>query len=338
MITRSRRPRGGARHCSMYARKMGPFIAPSITNGATIPSWRKPATKGIVLQCPWGTDASSRSTRGQRPLTRTMFVLVAVTSITPSRAGSSMPCSRIQRRRARATSARSCSAACRLFLKLTLCRSKKRWRALRLPGIPCLAIAASVSSMVKSGCLAIRAKIQSECSSNGETLPPLCLGAALPVSLQLRHHRITELTPTLKISAASRRDAPLSTASIARSRKSVEYGLGMDLAPRANQFLQIRLGQSTWDIRAGNGSNSRARFPLFFEQHAHSPLSGYHVSPKRIELLRTERITPWRHLIPAAGDRAQESIALLRRKFPQVEGALRSLHARTMTGRAIDRK
>src|SRR5205807_920627 len=83
---------------------------------------------------------------------------------------------------------------------------------------------------------------------------------------------------------------------------------------------------------------SRARFPLCFEQRAHSPLSGHHVSPKGIELLRTERITPWRHLIPASGDRAQESIALLRRKFPQVEGALRSLHARTMTGRAIDRK
>src|SRR5271157_1655763 len=33
------------------------------------------------------------------------------------RAGSSMPCSRIQRRRARATSARFCSAACRLFFK-----------------------------------------------------------------------------------------------------------------------------------------------------------------------------------------------------------------------------
>ena len=42
----------------MYARKMGPFIAPSITNGATIPSWRKPATKVIVFQCPWGTDAT----------------------------------------------------------------------------------------------------------------------------------------------------------------------------------------------------------------------------------------------------------------------------------------
>src|SRR5580692_2706058 len=117
MITRSRRPRVGARHCSMYARKMGPFIAPSITNGATIPSWRKQATKVIVFQCPWGTDATSRSPRGQRPLTRTMFVLVAVSSINTSRAGSSMPCSRIQRRRARATSARFRSAACRLFFK-----------------------------------------------------------------------------------------------------------------------------------------------------------------------------------------------------------------------------
>src|SRR5271165_609222 len=53
----------------------------------------------------------------QRPLSRTIFVLVAVSSINTSRAGSSMPCSRIQRRRARATSARFCSAACRLFFK-----------------------------------------------------------------------------------------------------------------------------------------------------------------------------------------------------------------------------
>jgi hypothetical protein len=108
-------------------------------------------------------------------------------------------------------------------------------------------MAARISSRVKSGCLAIRAKIQSECSSNGETLPPLRFGAALPVSLQRWHHRITELTPTLKISAISRRDAPLSTASTARSRKSVEYGLGIDLAPQANQFPQIRLGDSGWE-------------------------------------------------------------------------------------------
>ena len=109
----------------MYARKMGPFIAPSIRKGATIPSWRKPATKVIVFQCPCGTDAISRSPRGQRPLSRTMFVLVAVSSINTSRAGSSMPCSRTQRRRARATSARFCSAACRLFFKADIVSIKE---------------------------------------------------------------------------------------------------------------------------------------------------------------------------------------------------------------------
>ena len=125
MMTMSRRPRVGARHCSMYARKMGPFIAPSIRKGATIPSWRKPATKVIVFQCPCGTDAINRSPRGQRPLSRTMFVLVAVSSINTSRAGSSMPCSRTQRRRARATSARFCSAACRLFFKADIVSIKE---------------------------------------------------------------------------------------------------------------------------------------------------------------------------------------------------------------------
>src|SRR3954465_13158231 len=73
--------------------------------GSDNPVWRKPATKVIVFQCPCGTDAINRSPRGQRPLSRTMFVLVAVSSINTSLAGSSMPCSRIQRRRARATSA-----------------------------------------------------------------------------------------------------------------------------------------------------------------------------------------------------------------------------------------
>ncbi len=111
----------------------------------------------------------------------------------------------------------------------------------------CFAMAARISLRVKSGCLAIRAKSQSECSSSGEVLPPLYLASALPVSLQRRHHRITELTLSLNISAASRRDAPLSTASTARSRKSVEYGFGIDVAPQANQFFQTRLSESTWE-------------------------------------------------------------------------------------------
>src|ERR1700684_2269235 len=55
--------------------------------------------------------------RAHRPLSRTILVVAAVSSINTSRAGSSMPCPRFQRLRARATSARSCSVARRLFFK-----------------------------------------------------------------------------------------------------------------------------------------------------------------------------------------------------------------------------
>src|ERR1700686_1013159 len=68
-----------------------------------------------VSQCPIGTSPTKRSPRGFQPLGRTMLVLTAVSSINTRRAGSSKPCSRTQRRRARATSARLRSAACRLF-------------------------------------------------------------------------------------------------------------------------------------------------------------------------------------------------------------------------------
>src|SRR5262249_19769100 len=75
------------------------------------------ATKVMVFQCPCGTRPISLSPRGQRPLSRTILVLAAVSSTKTRWAGSNMPCSRIQRWRARATSARSCSAARRLFFE-----------------------------------------------------------------------------------------------------------------------------------------------------------------------------------------------------------------------------
>lgn len=125
MMTISRRPSVGPRHCSTYARKIGPLIGPSITRGATMPSWRRPATRVIVFQCPWGTDPTKRSPRRQRPVSLTILVLTAVSSINTSRAGLSMPCSRIHRRRARATSTRSCSAACRLFFNSDVVAVKK---------------------------------------------------------------------------------------------------------------------------------------------------------------------------------------------------------------------
>src|ERR1700726_3076748 len=92
-------------------------MAPSIIIGAVILLWRKAATKVIVFHSPSGTRPINRTPRGARPRSRTKLVLTAVSSINTSRAGSSMPCSRIQRRRARATSARSRSAACRLFFE-----------------------------------------------------------------------------------------------------------------------------------------------------------------------------------------------------------------------------
>src|SRR5215813_2014349 len=199
-----------------------PFIGPSITNGATIPSWRSPTTRVMVFQWPWGTDPTNRSPRGQRPRSLTKLVLVAVSSMNTNLAGSSRPCLRIQRCRARATSARSCSVARRLFLTVTLCRSKNRQTAVRLPGIRCLRIATTISSKVRSGCSATRANSHSTCPSNGDVLPPLSFALAFPVSYQRCNHLTAELALRLKLSAASRRDAPATTASITRSRKSAE--------------------------------------------------------------------------------------------------------------------
>jgi hypothetical protein len=57
-------------------------------------------------------------------------VLAEVSSMNTRRARSNRPCSRIRRRRARATSVRSCSPARKVFLKVI-------WTAVRLPGILC---------------------------------------------------------------------------------------------------------------------------------------------------------------------------------------------------------
>src|SRR6516164_4743364 len=92
-------------------------MAPSTTIGAIILLWRRAATKVIVSQFPSGTMPITRTPDAALPLSRAMLVLTAVSSINTSRAGSRKPCSRIQRRRARATSARWRSAACRLFFK-----------------------------------------------------------------------------------------------------------------------------------------------------------------------------------------------------------------------------
>ena len=77
---------------------------------------------------------------------------------------------------------RSCSAARRLFLKLMLWRAFELHMAVRLAAIPCLCIAETTSSSVKSGCSSISVSSQGVCASNGDVLPPRGLDAQLPLS------------------------------------------------------------------------------------------------------------------------------------------------------------
>jgi len=85
-----------------------------------------------------------------------------------------------------------------------------------------LRIAQTTSSSVKSGCFAISANSQSACSSNGDVLPPRGLAAHRPLARKQVTHLIAALGLTSNCSAASRRDAPLSTLAITRPRMSVE--------------------------------------------------------------------------------------------------------------------
>src|SRR4029453_556402 len=92
-------------------------MAPLISMGATMPVSRRPAMNVTVSQWLMGASANSRSPRGFQPFRRTILVVTAVSSMKTRRVVSSQPCSRIQRRRARATSARFRSAARRLFFE-----------------------------------------------------------------------------------------------------------------------------------------------------------------------------------------------------------------------------
>src|SRR5208337_992284 len=92
-------------------------MGPSSTKGATSPSRRRPAVKVVVFQCPKGALASKRSPRRHRPRRRTILVEAPVSSIKTSLSGSKLAWLAFQASRAWATSARSCSAACRVFFE-----------------------------------------------------------------------------------------------------------------------------------------------------------------------------------------------------------------------------
>jgi hypothetical protein len=109
-----------------------------------------------------------------------------------------------------------------LFFKVMSCRWKNRESALLLVRMPRLSSSPTVSSKVRSGCSDTRANMSSAHRSKGETLPPRGFAAQLPVLSQRCTHLTAELTLISKRSAASCREAPASTASTTRSRKSPE--------------------------------------------------------------------------------------------------------------------
>src|SRR5580698_2289173 len=109
--------RVGTRNCTTQARKLSALMGPSRMHGAVIPSHRNPATKVSVLRWPCGTWATRRWPLAQRPCRRVIFVFAQVSSMKIRRDAQTLPCRSCHCRRRRATSARSCSLARRLFFK-----------------------------------------------------------------------------------------------------------------------------------------------------------------------------------------------------------------------------
>jgi len=70
----------------------------------------------LVRQRSSSSSRGARSPRGERPRCRTILVVTAVSSKKTRRGASSLDCSTFSSARAAATSGRSCSAACRVFL------------------------------------------------------------------------------------------------------------------------------------------------------------------------------------------------------------------------------
>src|SRR3974377_2458083 len=184
---------------------------------------------------------------GQRPLSRTMFVLVAVSSINTSRAGSSKPCSRIQRRRARATSARFCSSACRLFFKADIVSIKEPLQS---------ALTAADSLLGHGGQDLLEGQIGLFGNQRQKPFRVLFQRRGAP-SPRVGFHAPC-LAPTSAPSDYGTyphlkypRDPPPRRSAFNRFNRTLTQVRGIRLRHRsssqANQFLQLRLGKGSWE-------------------------------------------------------------------------------------------
>jgi hypothetical protein len=122
-----------------------------------------------------------------------------------------------------------------------------------------LRIAATISSSVKSGCWATRASSAFACSSNRDLLPPVGFALALPVSRHRCNHFTAKLGHRLNLSAASRRDAPASTASITRSRNHQNMASALLGPPKDEAVHQTRPPTRCWESLRLSGRSRQTR-------------------------------------------------------------------------------
>src|SRR5215472_17219617 len=152
-----------------------------------------------------------------------------------SRAGSNRPCSRFQRRRARATSARSCSAARKLFFEGDLIALKKPPH--RCPATGNLMLAHRADQLVQCQVRLhldqrqqkVRVFFQRRCA------PTTRFGGTLAGLAKALHPDHRRAGAHFVLFRCLRREAPLSTCPITRWRISAEYAFAIDRLPKSNQ-------------------------------------------------------------------------------------------------------
>ena len=101
----------GIRWSVSHCWKMRAIMGVSISIGAAMPSWRSPATKVEVIQCPCGVLPNNGLSFSPHPRSRVMLVVVPVSLTNTRRLKSGLACAVRQTSRAMATSGRSCSVA-----------------------------------------------------------------------------------------------------------------------------------------------------------------------------------------------------------------------------------
>src|SRR6516225_1814791 len=178
----------------------------------------------------------------------TILVVIAVSSINTRRVVSSQPCSRIQRRRARATSARFRSSARRLFFEGDVMASEEARQC---------AAARRDTSLAQYRDELIQCKIRL-LRDKGEDLLRMLLQRrrapstghwlGRPIFAKALHPADRGASADRNCSAASRRDPPASTNSITRILKSPVYGPRIGQPPGESMRWTRSVG-GPWESR-----------------------------------------------------------------------------------------